>query len=79
MARLALIMVLLIAFVAIVAIIVVSANARIQANAEARRSIAGPRGQLGGSLMASNSFQKIAYIALIVLLFGVTTGWLGGL
>lgn len=29
--------------------------------------------------MEPNTFQKIAYVALIVLLFGVTTGWLGGL
>jgi hypothetical protein len=29
--------------------------------------------------MGPKSFQKIAYAALIVLMFGVTTGWLGGL
>jgi hypothetical protein len=29
--------------------------------------------------MLPKSFQKIAYAALIVLMFGVTTGWLGGL
>ncbi|MFT6022809.1 MAG: hypothetical protein ACI9PY_000920 [Ascidiaceihabitans sp.] len=29
--------------------------------------------------MTPNSFQKIAYAALLVLMFGVTTGWLGGL
>ncbi len=29
--------------------------------------------------MQNGSFQRIAYAALIVLMFGVTTGWLGGL
>lgn len=29
--------------------------------------------------MGPKWFQKIAYAALIVLMFGVTTGWLGGL
>jgi hypothetical protein len=29
--------------------------------------------------MASNGVKKTAYVALIVVLFGVTSGWLGGL
>jgi len=29
--------------------------------------------------MAPTAFQKVAYAALIVLLFGVATGWLGGM
>jgi hypothetical protein len=29
--------------------------------------------------MSGTGLQKIAYAALIVLLFGVATGWLGGL
>ena len=29
--------------------------------------------------MAPTPFQKITYAALVVLLFGVSTGWLGGL
>lgn len=29
--------------------------------------------------MSQNSIQKLAYTALLVLLFGVATGWLGGL
>jgi hypothetical protein len=29
--------------------------------------------------MSRTGLQKFAYIALLVLLFGVTTGWLGGL
>jgi hypothetical protein len=29
--------------------------------------------------MSGNGLQKISYVLLIILLFGVTTGWLGGL
>lgn len=29
--------------------------------------------------MSGSGVQKIAYVALIVLLFGVAAGWLGGL
>ncbi len=29
--------------------------------------------------MTPTRFQKIAYVALIVVMFGVTSGWLGGL
>lgn len=29
--------------------------------------------------MSGNALQKVSYILLIVLLFGVATGWLGGL
>jgi len=29
--------------------------------------------------MSQNGIQKIAYAALIVVMFGVCTGWLGGL
>lgn len=29
--------------------------------------------------MGSRSVQRMAYVALIVVLFGVTSGWLGGL
>jgi len=29
--------------------------------------------------MAPSGIQKVAYAALIVLMFGVATGWLGGL
>lgn len=32
-----------------------------------------------GGWMAPNGIQKIAYAALIVVMFGVATGWLGGL
>ncbi|EEB83512.1 hypothetical protein [Roseobacter sp. GAI101] len=36
-------------------------------------------GQTKEGLMAPTPFQKITYAALLVLLFGVATGWLGGL
>lgn len=29
--------------------------------------------------MSANALRKVSYILLIVLLFGVATGWLGGL
>lgn len=29
--------------------------------------------------MSGKALQKLAYAALIVLLFGVATGWIGGL
>jgi hypothetical protein len=29
--------------------------------------------------MSATAVQKIAYIVLIALMFGITTGWLGGL
>ncbi|TMM51845.1 hypothetical protein [Sulfitobacter sabulilitoris] len=32
-----------------------------------------------GGAMTPTGFQKIAYLALLLLLVGVTTGWLGGL
>ncbi|SFS38210.1 hypothetical protein SAMN04488040_0112 [Sulfitobacter marinus] len=38
-----------------------------------------PNGLDKEGLMIPTPFQKITYAALIVLLFGVATGWLGGL
>ena len=29
--------------------------------------------------MSGNGVQKIAFVALLILLIGVTSGWLGGL
>ncbi|EAU45252.1 hypothetical protein R2601_16982 [Salipiger bermudensis HTCC2601] len=29
--------------------------------------------------MSGTALQKVAYVLLIVLLFGITSGWLGGL
>lgn len=32
-----------------------------------------------GSTLAGSGFQKLAFVALFVLMMGVTSGWLGGL
>jgi hypothetical protein len=32
-----------------------------------------------GELMETTAFQKVAFVVLIVLMFGVTTGLLGGM
>ena len=47
----------------------------------ASRSIvqSGQRQLRGGTDMASTGIQKAAYVALIVVLFGTASGWLGGL
>ena len=29
--------------------------------------------------MAPNTLQRLAYVALIIVMFGTATGWLGGL
>lgn len=64
---------LIVAFVAIL----VSIVARILD--ASRRASAPAQGQEIYRPMAPTPFQKITYVALIVLLFGVSTGWLGGL
>lgn len=75
MARLLFIVILLVAIVAIVAIVVSVLGKAAQAGQEALRPIYGSR---EGGLMAPTTFQKIAYTALIVLMCGVASGWLGG-
>jgi len=32
-----------------------------------------------GVSVSGNAIQKLTYVLLIILLFGVTSGWLGGL
>jgi hypothetical protein len=44
-----------------------------------RRASTPAHGQEVYRPMAPTPFQKITYAALVVLLFGVSTGWLGGL
>lgn len=76
MGRLFLFVVLLAALVAIV-LLLVTMLGRIL---EAGQNMLGPiNGQNKEGLMVPTPFQKITYAALIVLLFGVATGWLGGL
>lgn len=44
-----------------------------------RRTVASLSGPDRSGTMASNGVKKTAYVALIVVLFGVSSGWLGGL
>lgn len=76
MARL--IIILLLAAVCIaVAMVVYSAGTRMIEAGE--RSLRPMWGQTEDGKMASTSIQKAAYVALIVVLFGVASGWLGGM
>lgn len=43
------------------------------------RGMRAATGSIGGIYMGSTGIQKAAYIALIVMMFGVASGWLGGL
>jgi hypothetical protein len=35
--------------------------------------------ETGGSTMEAKTIRNMAFVVLYVLLFGITTGWLGGL
>ncbi|MBM1556345.1 hypothetical protein JQV19_06735 [Sulfitobacter mediterraneus] len=76
MARLLLIVLFVVVIVAIGAIML-----SIWTAATAPRPSGSERGIAGikEDLMGSRSVRKMAYVALIVVLFGVTSGWLGGL
>ncbi|MBM1634023.1 hypothetical protein JQV27_12540 [Sulfitobacter mediterraneus] len=76
MARLLLIVLFVVVIVAIGAIMLSIWNA-----ATAPRSSGPSRGNAGikDMHMGSGSVRRMAYVALIVVLFGVTSGWLGGL
>lgn len=76
MARLFLFAMLLAVFVAIVIILVSIWQRAALAGQRALRPMFGPNQE---GQMAPTAFQKVAYAALIVLLFGVATGWLGGM
>tara|TARA_R110002094_G_scaffold206657_1_gene177237 strand:- start:135 stop:365 length:231 start_codon:yes stop_codon:yes gene_type:complete len=76
MARLFLIVVLAAVFVAIVAILVSIWNSAVTAGARSLRPYFNTDKD---GMMAPSGFQKVAFVALIVVLFGVTSGWLGGL
>lgn len=47
--------------------------------AEAQRRLQTVFGPTKDGVMAPTQMQKIAYVALIVLLFGTASGWLGGI
>lgn len=75
MARLFLVLIFLAACVAAAAILYTIWTAITQAGHRAL----GSTGQIEGRIMAPTGIQKAAYIALIVVLFGAASGWLGGL
>tara|TARA_R110002049_G_scaffold10127_8_gene50615 strand:+ start:3460 stop:3690 length:231 start_codon:yes stop_codon:yes gene_type:complete len=76
MARLFLFLMFLALGIAIV-LAVVSTLARL---ADSAGTALGPIwGSEKGNLMAPTPFQKISYVALLLVLLGVTSGWLGGL
>ena len=78
MGRLLLLLAVLALAVAIVAILVSIWDAAYDGGRRFARPFFGngPNGE--DSLMAPTDFQKIAYVALILLLLGVASGWLGG-
>ncbi len=67
----------LVALLAVAVIVLTAAVTRaIEVGQKALRTSHDQRNE---GLMVPTQFQKITYAALVVLLFGVTTGWLGGL
>ena len=46
---------------------------------EGKRALRPVFGPTKDGVMAPTSLQKVSYVALIVVLLGTTTGWLGGL
>ncbi len=76
MARLFLFAILLALVLAIVYILLTIVNRALDAG---QNMLKPEHGQNKEGLMVPTPFQKITYAALIVLLFGVATGWLGGL
>ena len=76
MARI-LLFLLVFAALAVIILAVVSALGRAADSADAAlRPIWGSK---KGNVMAPTGFQKIAYVALLLVLLGVTSGLLGGL
>ena len=76
MARLFLILIAVAACV-LVALIVYAISTSLITSAERNLRPALTQGR--NALMAPTGIQKAAYVALIVVLFGVASGWLGGL
>lgn len=76
MARLFLVLIVLAACVAIAAILYAIWTSIVHAGQRGLRPITG---FIEEHKMAPTGIQKAAYIALIVVLFGVASGWLGGL
>ncbi|WP_101068804.1 hypothetical protein [Roseovarius salinarum] len=59
----------------LLALAVIAAALLVAALATATRGIE----QAEGALRKGNMVQNVAYIALLVLLTGIVTGWIGGL
>ncbi len=76
MVRLFLVLILFAAVVAFVVILHAIWTAIVETGQRGLRPMTGP---IEGSNMAPSGIQKASYIALIIVLFGVASGWLGGL
>ncbi len=76
MARLFLILIVIVIGVVLAAVVYSAFRTLAQSGQRGLRQVAG-RGE--GTDMASSGIQKAAYVALIVVLFGTASGWLGGL
>jgi len=76
MARLFLLAVLLAAIVVMVLMLTSAFTTAAEAGRDLLRTATGSEKR---GTMAPTSLQKIAYVALIIVLFGVASGWLGGL
>lgn len=50
-----------------------------QSAADGKRALRPVFGPTKDGVMAPNALQKVTYVALIVLLLGTTSGWLGGM
>jgi cell division protein FtsX len=76
LARLFLIALFVGVIIAIVAILISIWNAALAAGQKALHPEDGPERR---DFMTPRSLQKLSFVALIVVLFGVSSGWLGGL
>lgn len=76
MARLLLFLILAVALVAIAVFVMSVWSGMVQKGRRAASPVPGTR---KGDVMAPNGYRKLGYVALIVLLIGVTSGWIGGL
>jgi hypothetical protein len=63
----------------IVAIVVILGSIWNSTMDQGRRALQPVFGPTKDGVMAPTALQKVAYVALIALLFGTTSGWLGGM
>ena len=76
MVRLFLILMFCVAIVAVVMILASTMRRTLSDSTLRQRPV---MGHTKDKIMASSGIQKVAFVALIVILFGVASGWLGGL